>query len=535
MKKSCFKKYSSSIFLFTFLLCLNISANTAFTGIRGWTTLQITADMGTGINLTNTLDAQYNETYWGNPRASLALITAWKKSGFKTLRIPVTWQDHLGKAPNYTIDPVWLARVEEVANYAFTNDMYVIIDAHHEAWYQPLASNDSVARDKLTKVWTQIANRFKNYGDYLILETMNEPRVFNAPDEWSGGNAQSRALINKFNLAAVNAIRNTGGNNEKRCILIPTYGANGGTNAINDLVIPNNDSLVIVSIHNYAPYSFCLQVPGTSTWGTTTDKNELTTFFNMIYDKFIKSGRAVVLGEWGAEYKNNTPSLITYYDFYANGAKSKQIATANWINTFDRNKLTWGQPIVTEAMVNPFKTNFVPVAGINLNTTTITIHPGDTISLTPTIAPVNVTSNSVFWTSSNNGIATVSAKGLVKGLIKGTATITATAIGKTTTCKVTIADFPSGTTNVETEKGLTIYPNPFTSSTTIQFQTDSNSLGSLKVFDQTGRKVATLINGVIPSGIHQAEFDGSRLSGGIYFYKLQTGNHSRTGKMILTK
>ena len=523
-RRKSFIKVILSYLVLNFLLLTSVHANTAYTGIRGWTALQITADMGTGINLTNTLDAQYNETYWGNPPASLALITAWKKSGFKTLRIPVTWQDHLGKAPNYIIDPVWLARVEEVANYGFTNDMYVIIDAHHEAWHQPLASNDSVASDKLVKVWTQIANRFKNYGDYLILETMNEPRVFNAKDEWSGGNAQSRALINKFNLVAVNAIRNAGGNNEKRCIMIPTYAASAAIDAINDLVIPNNDSLVIVSIHNYSPFSFCLEVPGTSTWGTTKDKNDLMTFFNVVYNKFIKNGRAVILGEWGAEYKNNIPDLITYYDFYTNAAKSKQIAIVDWMNTFDRKTLKWGQPIITEAMVNPFKANFVPVSSIKLNSIATTINVGDTIRLAPTVAPDNATSNSVFWTSSYSAAATVSSTGLVKGVTEGTVTITATTIGKTATCKLTIVKKVTNLIEEVSKNELIIYPNPVRDKLTIKLNGLKSWIG---LFTLEG--LCVLSKNTNNATLH---IDMTKFNPGIYFLKVANSGQSLTQKIV---
>ena len=82
---------------------------------------------------------------------------------------------------------------------------------------------------------------------------------------------------------------------------------------------------------------------------------------------------------------------------------------------------------------------------------------------------------------------------------------------------------------------LTNYPNPFSAITTIQFQTPANALVSLDVFDQTGRKINTLINEVIPSGTHHVKFDGSLLPGGIYFYQLKVGKTSTTRKMILIK
>ena len=78
---------------------------------------------------------------------------------------------------------------------------------------KPTYANQTQATNQLTKVWTQIANRFKKYGDYLIFETMNEPRPVGASNEWTGGSSENRDVINKYNLAAVNTIRNTGGNN----------------------------------------------------------------------------------------------------------------------------------------------------------------------------------------------------------------------------------------------------------------------------------------------------------------------------------
>ena len=89
--------------------------------------------------------------------------------------------------------------------------------------------------------------------------------------------------------------------------------------------------------------------------------------------------------------------------------------------------------------------------------------------------------------------------------------------------------------DLKTEPIVTSYPNPFTASTTIQFQTSSNTLVSLDVFDQTGKKITTLVNKLLPSGVHTVDFDGSLLPGGIYFYKLNAGNYSVTRKIILIK
>jgi hypothetical protein len=89
--------------------------------------------------------------------------------------------------------------------------------------------------------------------------------------------------------------------------------------------------------------------------------------------------------------------------------------------------------------------------------------------------------------------------------------------------------------NLKAEPMVTNYPNPFTSGTTIQFETSSNEMVSLDVFDSTGKKITTLVNKVLPSGVHNYNFDGGSLTGGMYFYTLKTGTHSTTRKMILVK
>lgn len=520
------KQITNCVLLCLFLVFVNVSANTAYTGMRTITSLQFTADMKAGINLCNTLDAYPAETSWGNPQATLALITAWKQKGFKTLRLPVTWKDHLGAAPNYTIDPTWLARVEAVANYAFANDMYVIINAHHEDWYQPTTANQTIGAAKLAAVWTQIANRFKNYGDYLIFETMNEPRVYGAPDEWTGGNADSRSIINAFNLAAVNAIRNTGGNNATRFIMTPTYGANGSSAVINSLVIPNNDSLVLVSVHNYTPYEFCLAQPGVSTWGTATEKSQLGNEFDLLYNKFIKNGRGVVIGEWGAENKSNTSTLVSYYDFFVNSCKSRQIATINWMYVFDRYALTWGLPTVADANVNPFKPNYVAVTSVSVSPTKDTVAVAGTIQLTATVAPLNATTNAVTWTSSNMAVATVSSTGTVTGKATGTAIITATTQnnGKSATSTV-VVQLNSGTQDVlGSDMGIKFYPNPVIDILNIKLLGFSSQI---ELFAIDGKK---LMN--INTKDSQIKIDMTKFKSGVYILKVIASGQEITQKIV---
>jgi endoglucanase len=340
------------------------SAATVHKDKQDITSLQIVKNMKLGWNLGNTFDGGPKETSWGNPKTTRAMIDTIKKEGFNTVRIPVTWNDHLGPAPNYTIDPQWLDRVQQVVNYVRDNNMYAIVNLHHEeSWIIPTYAAQAQTTNELTKVWAQIAKRFKNYNNHLIFETMNEPRLAGSPYEWSGGTAENRDVINQFNLAAVNTIRSTGGKNKTRFIMIPTYAASDSEVTMDALTIPNNDKRIIVSLHMYTPYLFSMVTDGTSYWGSDADKASMDAEFDTVYNKFVKNGIAVVDGEFGTINKNNDASRVAHASYYVKAAKARGITPIWWDNgnstagtqdsygIFNRNTLTWACLNVVKALV----------------------------------------------------------------------------------------------------------------------------------------------------------------------------------------
>lgn len=142
--------------------------------------------------------------------------------GFTTLRIPVRWDDNYSNASNYTINSDYMDRVETVVNYGLANGMYVIINVHHNDLQNMVSTDSSVqtrVKNELKAIWTQVGNRFKNYGDKLIFEVNNEPR---SGEDW-GGNGTYYNIVNEYNEAGRAAIRATGGNNSSRLIMLPTY------------------------------------------------------------------------------------------------------------------------------------------------------------------------------------------------------------------------------------------------------------------------------------------------------------------------
>lgn len=412
-KKKFFKGqallFSLALMLVTLLGNVNVFASTANTGMRNISALELTKEMRLGWNLGNTMDAHgttglASETYWGNPKTTKAMIDKVKQTGFNTVRIPITWTGHFGSAPDYTIDEAWLNRVEEIVNYVLDNDMYAIINLHHEEgdWLIPTYGNQEKAVAQIKKLWAQIGTRFKDYSDYLIFEAINEPRVIGSSSEWTGGTYENRAVINSFNLAAVNTIRATGGNNDKRFIMVPTHAACSLTDAVNDLVIPNNDSRIIVSIHSYSPYQFCMVATSNTTWGTSSEKASLSSEFDALYNKFIKNGRAVVIGEFGTIDKNNLSSRVTHAEYYVQEAKKRGIPVIWWDNGYygpgkgdsyailDRNKLTWYYPDIANALVRGSGYTVTSIPTLTFQPTTPPTPsptPTPTSTPTPTVKP----------------------------------------------------------------------------------------------------------------------------------------------------
>lgn len=346
------------------------------------TGFDITAEMGVGWNLGNTMDATGNtsnplndETYWGNPKTTKANLDTLKQAGFNTLRLPVSWDDHFS-GTDYTIDTTWMDRVEEIAKYALDNKMYVIINIHHNNWVAPSLANEANSKDHLVKLWPQIAERFKKYDHHVIFETMNEPRVVvrdgagNDVGDWSG-KQEYFDVVNRLNVAALDAIRKTGGNNEKRLVMLPGYVAGSSSLQLNAIVMPK-DKMIALSTHAYSPYSFALDQAGTDKF---TDTKSLDDMYSLINTKFILNGIPVIMGEWASTNKGNLAERIKHAEYYVKGAKKYGIPTVWWDNgnfstpvvpfvsgaptdimgLLDRNKNTWAFPTLLDAIINSAK------------------------------------------------------------------------------------------------------------------------------------------------------------------------------------
>lgn len=331
---------------------------------------ELVAEMKAGWNLGNTLDAidgsgLGSETSWGNPKTTKEMIDAVCTKGFNSIRIPITWGNHVGDAPDYAIDPEWMTRVEEVVNYALDDGMFVLIDTHHEEmWRIPDAEHIETVDAENIAIWKQIAEHFKDYGDHLVFEGLNEPRTKGSANEWSGGTEEERDYVNRLNKSFVDTVRATGGNNEKRLLLVTTYADSAENAAMKQLEIPE-DGHIGVAIHAYTPYAFTF-ANGESyelfTW-TGSKNSEIVNLIASLRNHYLSKGIPVLLTEYGAVNKSeNTEDVAKWATAYVSSATSAGVPCFWWDNgiynqdgekfaIFDRKNLSWYREEVVDAII----------------------------------------------------------------------------------------------------------------------------------------------------------------------------------------
>ena len=356
--------------------CSDSAENSANHGeMRGLTAKELVAEMNTGWNLGNSLDSiGADETAWGNPATTKEMIDAVSAQGFDILRIPVTWGQHSGEAPDYTIDPEFMARVKEVVDYGIDNEMYVLLDTHHEpdSWLKPQSESMDEVEPQFTALWRQIAEEFKDYGDHLVFEGLNEARIKGSPTEWTGGTEDGRECVNRLNKIFVDTVRAAGGNNSQRLLLVSTYAHSVTDNAFQGFVA-DYDQYTGVALHAYTPYSFTYhsgESYETFEWDGR-EKSSIDGVFKLIDEQLISKGIPVMITEYGAvkktlsDFTYNTKDVIAWLGDYLGAAKELGIPCVWWDNNyynsgnelfgiFNRNKCEWYSKEIADAIVGMY-------------------------------------------------------------------------------------------------------------------------------------------------------------------------------------
>jgi endoglucanase len=284
--------------------------------------------MEIGINIGNTLDAigtntwHAGETGWGNPRITREFIRALKNYGYKTIRLPVTWAEYMGAAPGFIIEEERMGRVEEVVNWILAEDMYCILNIHHDggesdkSWILAAADEPDRVAGQFAAVWGQIARRFLTASpEKLVFESMNEvgfDKLWNRYNRSSSGKAEAYRILNLLNQTFVDTVRAAGSANARRFLLIAGYWTDIELTCDPLFTMPRDTiaDRLIVSVHYYTPATFCIAEERNNSWGfreswgTLTDITELGGQFQMLRTNFVNKGIPVILGEYGVTLKN---------------------------------------------------------------------------------------------------------------------------------------------------------------------------------------------------------------------------------------
>lgn len=385
-------------------------------------------NMGVGWNLGNTLDANNqkvvdindasywgqqgleSETCWGQPKATKELIKMMKGAGFGAIRVPVTWYNHMDKDGN--VNAEWMARVQEVVDYVINEDLYCIINVHHDTgadsyknnvltgahWIHADEANYKANKEKFEYLWKQIAETFKDYNNKLLFESYNEMldklnswcfASYSASGQYDAAVATSAYnAINSYAKSFVNVVRASGGNNAQRNLIVNTYAAANGAGTWNThlkepltkLTIPTGEkNHIAVEVHAYPSI-----VNGNTNKTITYIKSETKELMDGLNTNFVSKDIPVIIGEWGT---SNVDAQETDYDVrkslmfqfckdFISQAKALNIATFYWMGLSDRSYRSipaFNQADLAECLAKAYHGNsFVgeyPTKGADSNTT----------------------------------------------------------------------------------------------------------------------------------------------------------------------
>jgi endoglucanase len=310
------------------------------------------AAMQPGWNLGNSFDAVgADETAWGNPRVTAALLDNVRAQGFNSIRIPITWSNHHGAAPNYTIDAAWLARITEVVNWALADGFYVMINIHHDSWQwiNTMPTDRTNVLNRYNALWTQLAAAFRGASSRLVFESVNEPQFTG-----SSGDAQNAQLLGELNTSFHRIVRASGGNNATRLLVLPTLHTSADQPRVDELTATFtqlNDPNLIATVHFYGYWPFSVNVAGGTRFDATV-QNDLTGAFDRVFNAFVSRNIPVIIGEYGLlGFDRHTGTIeqgekLKFFEFLGYYARNRRITTQLWDNGqhFGRTSFQWSDP-----------------------------------------------------------------------------------------------------------------------------------------------------------------------------------------------
>lgn len=301
-------------------------------------------------------DGMASETLWGNPPVARELIKEVKKAGFNAIRIPVTWFNHMDP-DTCMIDREWMDRVKTVVDYAMDEGMFTIINVHHDTgekgWLRAEPASFDTQKEPFILIWQQLCEAFQDYNERLIFEGFNE--LLDADNVWDDPSMGVLETVNNFNQVFVDTVRASGGNNEKRLLIVKTYCASSAYRPLEAFRMPADTATdrLIASVHVYRPMDFTNErYPEITNWSSY----ELDQHIARLEYFFVKNDIPLIIEEFGCVDKDNMAERISWSKYYVEqflkiGVKCFWWDNGNEYKLFDREHNVACAPALTGTIV----------------------------------------------------------------------------------------------------------------------------------------------------------------------------------------
>ena len=390
------KKFTTAFIFMASLFGLQIQAQ------EFETATEAVKNMGVGWNLGNTLEANSqtyhdftkdnywgqqgleSETCWGQSKTKPELIKMMKDAGFGAIRVPVTWYNHMDK--DGKVNAEWMKRVHEVVDYVINRGLYCIVNVHHDtgadddsfkSWIKADEANYTQNKARYENLWKQIAEEFKDYDEHLLFESYNE--MLDKLSSWCFASYAAKGqydatvatsaynAINSYAQSFVTTVRNTGGNNATRNLVVNTYAACCGNGTWSDhlkeplsqLTIPTDPAAnhLMVQVHDY---------PNIAN-GIANVKKEIDDMMAAWNTHILSKGIPMILGEWGTanvdegdgktDYDVRRDVMFEFVDYMIAKCKENNVATFYWMGLSDgayRSLPAFNQPDLAERIAKAY-------------------------------------------------------------------------------------------------------------------------------------------------------------------------------------
>lgn len=330
-----------------------------------------------GYNLGNTLESnpigswwnpvgkspQAWEQQWGQPVTTQKIIDAIAEKGFNVIRIPVTWGIHCNADDQ--IDEAWMNRVQQVVDMVLTAGCYCILNVQHDTgsaenrWLYANIDDYPAISARFQKLWQQIATRFRDYDDRLVFEAFNE--ILSRENEWGDpADATCYEAVNRLEQDFVNVVRQTGGNNEFRNLLVNPYSAGSTQAKLDGMQLPTDihANHLLCSVHSYDPYWFC------NDDATATDyyinifdascQQEIDQIFARVHKRFAEDfGVPYFFGEFGAIGTHpDMAERIKYAQYMTRKFREYNTTGLWWMGLLERRMLNWYESEIVDALMS---------------------------------------------------------------------------------------------------------------------------------------------------------------------------------------